>query len=185
MMACAWEETDRVECLNRKTAEQKAKRRGSGGGSLSGSGGSGGGGAAGAPRDLVEDIYASWIARSRIQGPDHNYRPVLSIHCKDEEMLGYIVVGMDVQSDRVGWSGTSFTNVTFWRDGNPFREEMRIGRNGERLYFNSSAEFSKKVTGANRLGLQFTPVGAAPAMTSFNISNFGEAISPVRKACGW
>ncbi len=84
-------------------AKQNARQRGSGGRGLNGSGGSDGGGAAGVPRDPVEDIHASWIARSRIDAPEHKFRPVLSIHCKDEEMLGYIVVGMGVQPDRVGW----------------------------------------------------------------------------------
>ena len=146
----------------------------------------GGGGVDRAPAPPpIEDITVSLIAKSKVVGPLYGYRPVLSIHCRDKEMLGYVVVGMDAEPDRDGRSGARFTTVTFWRDGEPFQEEMRISQDGDRLYFASSAKFSWKLIGGHELTLSFMPLGGHTTATRFDISSFDETIQSVRKACSW
>ena len=101
-------------------------------------------------------------------------------------MLGYIVVGMSAEPERVGRSGAYFTNVTFQLDGRRmFREEMRVAMDGRRLYFASSKEFSQKLFGRDLLWFEFTPADGQPTTTTFNVSGFEEAMKPVRKSCGW
>ena len=105
--------------------------------------------------------------------------------CAHGEMFSYFMVGMAVQPDRTSHSAV-YTDAIFQVDQErAFRVELRVSRNGNRLYFPSSINLSNQVSGKNRLKIQVTPYDAQPAETTFDIEQFEEGIAPLRKACQW
>ncbi len=191
MERCVTEATSaaRMACVDAVTREEEAKRR-QGNSRKQNSGiQSGGGGGGGSPRKPAagpqKTVEYSLRAKTQIDGPSNTYRPTMVFRCAYGEMLGYVMVGMAVQPDRVSHSAV-YTDAIFQVDQErAFRVELRVSRNGNRLYLPSSIEFSNRISGKDRLTIQVTPNDAEPAETTFDVERFEKGIAPLKKACQW
>jgi hypothetical protein len=189
MEQCVTEATSaaRMACVDAVTREEEAKRRqGSSRQQNSSSGGGGGGGRPQIPTTGSQRaLEYSLRAKTRIEGSSNSYRPTMVFRCAHGEMFGYVMVGMAVQPDRVSHSAV-YTDAIFQVDQErAFRMELRVSKNGSRLYLPSSIDFSNRVSGNERLTLQVTPHDADPAEMTFDIERFEKGIAPLKKACQW
>ena len=181
----------RMACVDAVTkAENAKKRQGSSrtqdSGIRSVGGGGGGGGrpqkpAAGSQNTLEYALRAE----TRIEGPSYTYRPTMVFRCARGEMFVYVTVGMAVQPDRVSHSAIYTDAIVQVDQERAFRVELRVSRNGSRLYLPSSIDFSNRVSGNNRLTLRVSPHDADPAEMTFDIEHFETGIAPLKKACQW
>ena len=192
MAQCVTEPTSaaRMACVEAKTrAEDAKKRQGSSRKLNSGiqSGGGGGGGrrsqepAAGSHGTLEYALRAE----TRIEGPSSTHRPTMVFRCAYGEMFVYVTVGMAIQPDRVSHSAVYTDAIVQVDQERAFRVELRVSKNGNRLYLPSSIEFSDKVSGKDRLTIQVTPNDAEPTETTFDIGHLEKGIAPLKKACQW
>ena len=192
MEQCVTEATSaaRMACVDAVTREEEAKRRqGSSRQQNSSSGGGGGGGGGGRPKipttGSQRALEYSLRAKTRIEGSFNSYLPTMVFRCAYGEMFGYVMVGMAVQPDRVSHSAV-YTDAIFQVDQErAFRMELRVSKNGSRLYLPSSIDFSNRVSGNERSTLQVTPHDADPAEMTFDIERFEKGIAPLKKACQW
>jgi type VI secretion system VasI family protein len=187
MEQCVTETTSaaRMACVDAVTSEEDAQKRK---GQQSYGGGGGGGGSRGPQKsaaDSQKTLEYALRAETQIEGSSSSYRPTMVFRCAHGEMLGYVIVGLDVQPDRVSHSA-AYTDAIFQVDQErAFRVELRVSNNGDRLYIPSTIEFSDRVFGKDRLTVRVTPYDAEPAETTFDIEHFEKGIAPLRKACRW
>jgi hypothetical protein len=191
MKRCVKEPTSaaRMACVDAETKAEKAKKPQGKSRKLGSGGDGGGGGGGGRPKKPAsppqKTVEYSLRAKTPIGGPSNADWPTMVFRCAYGEMLGYVMVGMAVQPDRVSHSAV-YTDAIFQVDQErAFRVELRVSRNGRRLYLPSSIEFSDRVSGNDRLTLQVTPNDAKPAEMTFDIERFEKGIAPLRKACQW
>ena len=191
MERCVKEPTSaaRMACVDAETKAEKSKKR-QGKSRKLGSGGGGGGGSGGRRPQIPsagsqKTVEYSLRAKTQIEGPSNIYRPTMVFRCSHGEMLGYVMVGMAVQPDRVSHSAVYTDAIIQVDQERAFRMELRVSKNGSRLYLPSSIEFSNRLSGNDRLTLKVTPYDAEPAETTFNIERFEKGIAPLKKACQW
>jgi hypothetical protein len=189
MPLCAKKATsaERMACVDAVTKAEKAKKRqGYGLKRTSGSGGGGGGGGKrprkpdAAPQDVRE---YSLRAKTQIEGPSNIHRPTIVFRCAYGEMFGYVTIGMPVEPDRLSHSAVYTDAIIQVDQERAYRVELRVSKNGSRLYLPSSADFSNTVFGKDQLTLQVTPQNAEPAETTFDVRRFEEGMAPLREAC--
>jgi hypothetical protein len=193
MERCVTEPTSaaRMACVDAVTREEEAKRRqGSSRQQNSSSGGGGGGGGGGGRPQFPTNgsqraLEYSLRAKTRIEGSSNSYRPTMVFRCAHGEMFGYVMVGMAVQPDRVSHSAVYTDAIVQVDQERAFRMELRVSKNGSRLYLPSSIDFSNRVSGSERLTLQVTPHNADPTEMIFDIERFEKGIAPLKKACQW
>ena len=191
MPTCAKEATsaERMVCVDAVTKAEQAGKPQAYGRMQTSSPSPGGGGAGKRPREpdpAPQEIREySLRAKTRIAGPSTTHRPTMVFRCAHGEMLAYVMVGMAVQPDRVSHSAV-YTDAIFQVDQErAYRVELRVSKNGSRLYVPSSIEFSDRVSGKDRLTIQVTPYDAEPTETTFDIEHLEKGIAPLKKACQW
>jgi hypothetical protein len=187
MPLCAKKATsaERMACVDAVTKAEKAgKGQGYSQKWTSGTGGGGG------PKRTREPVAApqevreyALRAKTRIEGPSNSHRPTMVFRCAYGEMFGYVTIGMAVKPDRRSHSAAYTDAIIQVDQERAFRVELRVSKNGSRLYLPSSIDFSNTVSGKDQLTLQLAPQNAEPAKTTFDIRRFEEGMAPLRQAC--
>jgi type VI secretion system protein VasI len=132
--------------------------------------------------DDSQTVVVYLEAEREISGWLDTYTPVLVLRCKEREIDAYVDVGMQIEVE-YGMTDSATTRIRFDKD----RAEtmvMNESTDGEALFFRNPAAIIDTMTRHNEMVFGFTPFNASPVETTFDLRGLGEAIKPLRDACG-
>jgi len=120
-------------------------------------------------------------AVENIPGEDGEVRPVLVVRCQDRNTAVIFNFGRFIEQSRA----EAALRID---DGAVLGASLKMSASSKAFGYWQGEEaipFAKRLLGGKRLLVQVAPFGANPVLAEFPIEGFNEAVSPLRKACGW
>jgi len=127
------------------------------------------------------DVFMVVQAVENIPGEDGEVRPVLVVRCQDRNTAVIFNFGRFIEQSRAD----AALRID---DGAVMGASLKMSSSGKAFGYWQGEEaipFVKRLLGGKRLLVQVTPFGANPVLAEFPVEGFNEAVSPLRKACGW
>jgi len=106
--------------------------------------------------------------------------PQLVVRCKRGELEVYAITGTAAEKDGKDQRST----VSLRYDKQPaFDVRMDQSTEGDALFWPDATESARKLLGAERLLVVFTPVNASPALMQFDLRGFADVHEQLAEAC--
>lgn len=163
------------------------------------------------PMDDSQTMVLTLDSENVVQGPLGTVKPSLIVRCQQKKTAVYFVTGMAASIEEDVEGGPSdFHKVGLRLDDDPARyfswgestdhkalfasdliwgEQWNsvIGMNSPTVvaYSGGIIEFAKKLTGASKLTLQFTPFDGSPQVAQFDVRGLDPHLHKLAEACGW
>lgn len=132
--------------------------------------------------DDTQTIVAKLAAEQKIQGWLDEFLPVLIVRCKSRELDIYIHTGTQSEVEY----NTDQTTVNLRFDDLPaIAVKTNHSTDGEALFFQEVQDMFKILLMAKTMLFEFTPFNAAPAVTTFDVHGFKEAVEPMQQPCNF
>jgi type VI secretion system protein VasI len=140
------------------------------------------------PLDDSPSVFLSVIATDPLPNPygfgDPTYAGVI-IRCKENTTAFFITFGDSLMFPEM--IGRSDIDYRLDQD-RPGRKELRPSSDMKALGLwrgDTSIPFIKTLLEKDQLFIRAYPMGSSPVEATFPISGLGDAIVPLREACGW
>jgi len=127
------------------------------------------------------DVYMVVQAIEKIPGEDGQVRPVLVVRCENNNTAVIFNFARFIEQSRA----EAALRID---DGEVVAASLKMSASGKAFGFwrgDESVPFVKRLLGGKRLLVQVTPFGARPVLAEFPVEGLDEAVTPLRKACGW
>lgn len=127
------------------------------------------------------DVYMVVRAVEKIAGEKGEVRPVLVMRCEDNSTAVIFNFARFIEQSRA----EAALRID---DGAVMAVSLKMSASGKAFGFwqgDEAIPFIKRLFGGKRLLVQVTPFGARPVLAEFPVEGLDNAVTPLRKACGW
>ncbi|MEL6277313.1 MAG: hypothetical protein AAFR28_00350 [Pseudomonadota bacterium] len=131
--------------------------------------------------DDTTTVFLALKADLPVQGRINLFYPTMILRCSEGQTAAYVNIGM--QPD-MRFRRSAPITVRFDRY-DAFDIRMRRSKDQRALFFEEPEEMIGQLMEHDRFLFRFKPVGSTTKITQFSLTGLGEAVKPLREACGW
>lgn len=133
--------------------------------------------------DDSKTVHATLQASNSIEGwPRKTVKPTLFIRCKERKTEVFVQTDMPANPELGKFQQHT---VQLRLDKKPATSVTADAATSNDALFLGGAAMAKRFLGHTTLVFRFTPYNSPPQDATFDLTGIGEAVKPVKEACGW